>query len=67
METVIVTELSHPAIGIIRSVNGVQSTKVCRKCGCTDLIELRSIERKRCSNCRRLIYWPLTEGQKPLL
>lgn len=43
------------------------STKFCRKCGSTHLIEMRSLERKRCANCRRLIYWPLTEGQKPLL
>lgn len=67
MEIVKTVELSQPEMGTIRVVNGVYSTKVCRKCGCKDLIELRSIERKRCANCRRLIHWPLTEGQKPLL
>lgn len=57
----------RPYIDYLRSIKPNWTTKYCRKCGSTDLIEMRSLERKRCANCRRLIYWPLTEGQKPLL
>lgn len=41
------------------------STKVCR-CGCTNLIKFESLNRKRCSECNKIIFWPLTTGQKPL-
>lgn len=42
-----------------------KSTKSCR-CGSTHLIELSSLNHKRCSDCNKLIYWPLTAGQQPL-
>lgn len=41
------------------------STKVCR-CGSTNLIKLESLNQKRCSECKKIIFWPLTKGQKPL-
>lgn len=42
-----------------------KTTKSCR-CGSTHLVEFASLNRKRCSDCRKLIYWPLTKGQEPL-
>lgn len=42
-----------------------RSTKVCR-CGSTALITFKSLNRKRCSDCNKLMYWPLDEGQEPL-
>lgn len=44
----------------------IPSSKQC-KCGCTDLVLLRSQNLKLCPDCKAEIHWPLTEGQKPLL
>lgn len=41
------------------------STKACQ-CGSTNLIKFPSLNRKRCSDCNKLIYWPLSTGQEPL-
>lgn len=41
------------------------STKACR-CGSTYLIKFASLNRKRCSECNKIIYWPLTAGQESL-
>lgn len=42
-----------------------RSTRACR-CGSTDLIQFESLNRKRCSNCNKLMYWPLDAGQERL-
>jgi hypothetical protein len=42
------------------------STKVCRGCGNTDLVLLRSLQRKQYPDCRRVITWPL-EDKRPSL
>lgn len=42
-----------------------RSTKVCR-CGSTALITFKSLNRKRCSDCNKLMYWPLDDGQESL-
>lgn len=30
-------------------------------------IKLSSIERQKCADCNEMIYWPLKEGQQPLV
>jgi len=42
------------------------TTKACPSCGCTDLLLLKTYNKKVCGNCRLEIDWPLDEGQKPL-
>lgn len=44
-----------------------QTTKICPKCGTSDLVLLRSINRKVCSECGIDILWVLADCQKPLL
>lgn len=44
-----------------------ETTKVCPNCESTALVELRSINRKICSDCGKNIPWYLEPGQKPLL
>lgn len=43
-----------------------QSTKICPKCGCTDLSLLHGEDKKLCTGCGHEIDWPLDEGQKSL-
>jgi len=42
------------------------STKACRGCGNRDLILLKSLSRKQCPDCRRVIEWKLDTDQSPL-
>lgn len=57
--------MNSPNRSNIKVVGG--STKQCLFCGCTDFVLLRSLNLKSCADCKAEIYWPLTEGQKPLL
>ncbi len=43
-----------------------QSTRVCPKCGCTDLSLLHGEDKKLCTGCGHEIDWPLDEGQKSI-
>jgi hypothetical protein len=42
------------------------STKECRGCGNRDLVLLKSLQRKQCPDCRRVILWPLDTDQSSL-
>ena len=47
--------------------SGRQTTKACPKCGNVNLILLRSLNVKHCSDCNLEIPWYLEPGQKPLV
>lgn len=40
------------------------TTKVCPKCGCSDLVLLHGEDKKMCTKCLYEIDWPLDEGQR---
>ena len=42
------------------------STKVCPKCGNTQLLTFTSRNKKACTDCHTEFGWYLEEGQKPL-
>lgn len=42
------------------------STKSCPACSCTDLVLLRSLNKKICADCKTEFDWFLDPGQKPL-
>lgn len=44
----------------------VKTTKICPKCGCTDLSLLHGEDKKLCTGCGHEIDWPLDEGQKSI-
>lgn len=44
-----------------------QSTKICPYCESSNMIHYISTNNKQCSDCLKLIYWPLDKGQKKLL
>jgi hypothetical protein len=46
----------------------VEVKRSCKQCTCGShaLIEMTSLQRKRCADCKKLMYWPLDEGQEPL-
>lgn len=43
------------------------TTKQCSNCGSTDLVLLRSLNEKRCAECKAVIPWPLDGDQAPLI
>lgn len=43
-----------------------ETTKVCPKCGCTNMVYFQTMERKVCSNCPTQIYWGRDYGQPQL-
>ena len=43
------------------------TTKRCPQCGSVDLIQLTSLKKKLCPDCRAEIPWTLDPGQQPLL
>lgn len=46
--------------------NRPPTTKCCPTCGNINLILLRSLNKKFCSDCATEIAWDLDKGQKPL-
>ena len=43
------------------------TTKVCPDCLNTNLLELRTMDKKVCADCGKEIGWRLEKGQKPLV
>lgn len=42
------------------------TTKICPKCGCTEMSLMHGEDKKLCTGCGTEIDWPLEPGQKSI-